>query len=719
VNEVATRGLEQAGEQPLALPPLREDLRLYPGATLRDGSPSWRILDPIRNAFFEIGWLEFELIARWRECRDGATLVARVAAETSLRPTLDEVKHLVDFLTTNQLLAAGSALARESLGRRVRMAEKQGWLEHLLHTYLFFRVPLVRPDAFLARALPYTDVFFTRGFVALVVVLLGLDLYLLSREWYSFTEALGRIFTPQAFLYYAIAVTFAKVLHELAHAFAARRYGVRVPTLGVAFLVLWPYLYTDTGETWKLADRRKQLVIACAGMGAELVLAVFSTILWAFSPEGGAKNVFFVLASSTWVMTLAINASPFMRFDGYFVLSDLLNFPNLHERAGACAKWWMRRTFFGLDSPMPEPQLKPGQRAGLIAFAYVTWIYRLTVFIGIALLVYHFAFKLLGIFLFLVEIVWFIIAPVWREVGYLWTSRATLRFAPLPLASTAVVLALLVWVFPVAHQVTAPAVFRAQQENVIYAPFAGRVTALRVADRQSVAANAELLSVEPAELESRDLKADIAIASARAELARMPASRTQQENYQVLQQRLAQALAEKQAVADEGERRVLRASQAGVVRDLAPDLVVGRWINTKQLLMRVVSNDDQVIEAYVSEQQVAAIHAGQVVRFYPRMPDRPVLTGQVIAVDKSPQKELGRPMLASIYGGEINVKQQGSHGSLLTQDAVFRVTVKPSGPVLRGDAVLQGSVRIETELRFIVENFVYRTLSVLIRESGL
>ena len=134
MNEVATRGLEQAGEQPLALPPLREDLRLYPGATLRDGSPSWRILDPIRNAFFEIGWLEFELIARWRECRDGATLVARVAAETSLRPTLDEVKHLVDFLTTNQLLAAGSALARESLGRRVRMAEKQGWLEHLLHT---------------------------------------------------------------------------------------------------------------------------------------------------------------------------------------------------------------------------------------------------------------------------------------------------------------------------------------------------------------------------------------------------------------------------------------------------------------------------------------------------------------------------------------------------------------------------------------------------------
>ncbi len=370
-------GTPGAAAPAVALPPLREDLRLYPGVAHRDGSPSWRILDPIRNSFFEIGWIEFELIARWREHRDGAELAARVAAETPLKPTLDEVKELVNFLAANQLLAPGSAMARESLASRLS-ASKQAWYKQLLHHYLFFRIPLVRPDAFLARAVALTDIFFTRGFVLLVVVLLGLDLYLLSREWYSFTDAMGRIFTPQAFLYYAIAVTFSKVVHELAHAFAARRYGVRVPTLGVAFLVLWPYLYTDTGETWKLSDRRKQLVIACAGMAAELVLAVFSTFLWALSPEGAAKSVFFVLASSTWIMTLAINLSPFMRFDGYFVLSDLLDFPNLHERSSACARWWLRRAFFGLEEPMPEPQLRPHQRAGLIAFAYITWLYRLT-----------------------------------------------------------------------------------------------------------------------------------------------------------------------------------------------------------------------------------------------------------------------------------------------------------------------------------------------------
>ena len=710
-------GAAGAAAQPVMLPPLREDLRLYPGAAHHDGSPSWRILDPIRNSFFEIGWLEFELIARWKEHRDAAELAARVAAETPLKPTLDEVKELLNFLAANQLLAPGSAMARESLASRLSVS-KQAWYKQLLHHYLFFRIPLIRPDAFLARMVSLTDIFFTRGFVLLVVVLLGLDLYLLSREWYSFTDAMGRMFTPQAFLYYAIAVTFSKVVHELAHAFAARRYGVRVPTLGVAFLVMWPYLYTDTGETWKLSDQRKQLVIACAGMGAELVLAVFSTFLWALSPEGAAKNVFFVLASSTWIMTLAVNLSPFMRFDGYFVLSDLLDFPNLHERSSACARWWLRRTFFGLEQPMPEPQLRPHQRAGLIAFAYVTWLYRLTVFIGIALLVYHLAFKLLGIFLMLVEVVWFILMPVWKEAVYLWKARQSSRLAARPLIAVLAVATVLVWLFPVSHQVIAPAVFRAQQEYAVYAPFAGKVTSIKVSDRQRVAANSDLITVEAADLGSRDKKADIAIASARAELSRMPASRIQQENYQVLQERLAQAFAEKQAVEGEFDRQVLRTSQAGIVRDVAPDLIVGRWINPRQLLMRVISDSEQVIEAYVNEQQVAAIQPGQVVRFYPHIPDRPVISGEVVSVDKSPQKELSRPLLASIYGGDIVVKQ-GARGALVTQEAVFRVTVKPRDAQLKWDAAFHGSVRIETSLRFVVENFVYRTLSVLIRESGL
>jgi putative peptide zinc metalloprotease protein len=707
-----------SGAQRPSLPPIREDLRLYPGPTHADGAPSWRILDPVRNSFFEIGWLEFELLARWRNQRDPEALLAQVAAETPLRPSDDELQSLIQFLTVNQLLSPKSQMAQQALSRRMREAGKGAWYWQLLHHYLFFRLPLVRPDAFLARTVALTDVFFTRGFVAVVLMLLGLDLYLVSREWYSVTDAMSRMLTPHAFLYYAIAVTFSKIVHELAHAYAARRYGVRVPTMGVAFLVLWPFLYTDTSETWKLADHRKQLVVACAGMASELVLAVFSTLLWALAPEGGAKNVLFVLASTTWIVTLGINLSPFMRFDGYFVLSDLLGFPNLHERAGACARWWMRKTFFGLEETQPEPELKPRQRAALIVFAYVTWAYRLTVFLGIALLVYHIAFKLLGIFLMFVELIWFIAKPIWTEVAYVWKARKQVRMAWRPAMVVLALITAFVWIIPVSYEVSAPAIVRAQDEYAVYAPFPARVTAVRVADRQAVAANTELLMLEGLDLDVREKKADISIAAARAELARMPASVRLQESFGVMQERLAQAMAEKQAVLDEYGRQQLRAAQAGVVRDVAPDLVPGRWVSPRQLLMRVVSQDRALIEAYVGERQVAAIEPGQTVRFFPHLPDRPVISGEVVAVDRSPQKQISRPLLASQHGGEIVVKQD-SHGTLIAQDAVFRVMVRPKGEVPRPDAVIHGSVRIETGLRFLVENFVYRILSVLIRESGI
>jgi putative peptide zinc metalloprotease protein len=320
--------------------------------------------------------------------------------------------------------------------------------------------------------------------------------------------------------------------------------------------------------------------------------------------------------------------------------------------------------------------------------------------------------------MFALELFWFIFRPVWNEVKYLWRGRAAIRMPWRPAAAVIAVAVVLVWVIPVSHEVTAPAILRAQHENAIYAPFPARVAAVQVAESQKVAAGAELIRLEALDLGVRDKKADISVASARAELARMPANIQLQENYQVLQQRLAQAQAEKQAVAQEFARQQLRSAQEGTIRDVAPDLIAGRWVNPQQLLMRVVGQSEPVIEAYVSEQQVAAINPGQTVRFFPRLADRPVLEGLVISVDRAPQKELQRPMLASVYGGEIVVKH-GQRGALIAQDAVYRVVVKPLGGVEKADAVILGRVRIETGLRFLAENFAYRVISVFIRESGI
>jgi len=125
------------------------------------------------------------------------------------------------------------------------------------------------------------------------------------------------------------------------------------------------------------------------------MIAAWATLAWALLPEGGIRSAMFVLATSSWIGTLAINASPFMRFDGYFIVSDALDIPNLHARSFALARWKLREWLFDLGDAPPE-YFKPATQKGLILFAWVTWIYRLVVFLGIAALVYFYFSNFLG-----------------------------------------------------------------------------------------------------------------------------------------------------------------------------------------------------------------------------------------------------------------------------------------------------------------------------------
>ena len=716
MTPVQTTGSDD-GPKLLPLPLIREDLKLLPGPRHHDGSPSWRIHDPVRNQFFEIGWLEFELLSRWSEHLDAQSLIARVSEETTLKPVLDEAEELIQFMRHNQLLAPETAAVRNDLRVRLRKQAKP-WYETLLHHYLFFRIPLVRPDAFLQKTLPLVEVFFTKGFAFLVAAVFLVDMFLVMREWHAFRESFFHFFSIKGVFYYALAGSFAKVIHELGHAYVAKRHGVRVPAMGVSFLVMAPFLYTDTAETWKLSDRKKQLQIAAAGMFSELVLAIFATLFWSIAPEGALKSILFILATTTWVMTLAINASPFMRFDGYFVLSDALDFPNLHERGTACARWFLRTTFFGMDEPMPEPTLSRRARLALVTFALVTWIYRLTVFLGIALLVYHLFLKMLGIFLMLVEVVWFVIGPVVREAAYLWIRRSQVYIQWKPSSLLLIAVTLLIWMLPISSQVMAPAVLRAENEQAVFVPFPAQVKKIVVQAGQHVEAGDLLAVLDVPELEMRWRQADVSIASVRAELQRAPASVRQQEQQSVLQERLAQALAEQQAVRDEAARLELRAAYSGTVQDFAPDFVEGRWVNSRQLLMRVVSGSARIIEMYVGENQIGAIEQGQSVRFFPAVPRSPVIDGIVISIDKTPSRQINRPLLASTYGGALASVKDVKEG-LIAYDATFRVLIRPMQTNdLSPDFVLRGTARVDTDLRFVAENFFSRLISILIRESG-
>jgi putative peptide zinc metalloprotease protein len=674
------------------LPLLREELALLPGPVLADGQPSHTLHDPVRNLFFQVDWPTFEVLRRWH-LGHPAAIAHAVSEETALQLDSQDVEGVVDFFRDNQLLrpAAGSAA---TLAQRLQARHGSVW-QRLLHHYLFFRIPLLHPDRWLGRWAPRLGLFYSQAFLFLTLAALAWGLVEVYRQWGTFAATLVDTFSPRGLAAYGATLVFTKLLHELGHAVTAKRLGCKVPTMGVAFLVMCPVAYTDTNDVWKLTDRRQRLAVAGAGVLTELALAAWATAAWAWLPAGTPRSIAFLLATTTWVSTIAVNASPFMRFDGYFLLSDWLEMPNLHARAFALARWALRERLFGLGHPPPEG-LPARRRIGLIAFAYVTWAYRLGVFLGIAALVYTFFIKAVGILLFGVEVCWFVLLPLLREVkawAALWPELRHRSRAWHSAAWSAALVALLFVPWP--SRPAASALLRPASQTVIYAPPSAQVAALPVAEGQRVKAGDALVRFTSPELASRLAAAAARVQSLRWQASASTLDATRRAQWQTLQDQLREAEAELTAVQADAARYAPVAPFDGVLRDIEPDITPGTWLSAGEPVARLVADQEEVAVAYLDDDAISRIAVGDHATFYSDAPGGPVVALQVTSVDADATRALPEPELATVFGGRVAAREHA--GQFHPDRPVYRVSLKAIDPprsaarhTWRGTVVVSG-----------------------------
>ncbi|WP_051295432.1 site-2 protease family protein [Azonexus hydrophilus] len=695
------------------LPELREELTLHPGPPGGDGSPTWSLQDPVRNLFFRIDWTSFEILSRWSLGTPIAVAEA-VTTQTTLDVGPEDVFEVVRFLTENELLRIADAAGSQRFAA-IAQRRKSGWARWLLHHYLFFRVPLIRPDSLLERLSPLASSLFTSSFIKLTLAVLAIGLIEVARQWETFSATLIDTFSWQGLMGYGLALIFVKILHEFGHALMAKRFGCRVPVMGVAFLVMWPMAYTDVNETWKLPDRRRRLLVSGAGILTELVLAAWATLAWALMPEGPLKGAMFLLATTTWVSTLAINASPFLRFDGYFLLCDWLDMPNLHQRAFALARWRLRESLFGLGDPVPE-HLPKARHKGLIVFAFITWLYRLVIFLGIAVLVYEFFVKLLGLFLFIVEIVWFIAIPIWSELKVWWQRRADIRVTARSrrtawLAGALMVLAIIPWRLTVESQ----GMLRPTQSYAVITPAGARVAGLPHKHLSTVAQGDELIRLESPELALRqaNLRQRLETLSYQARAATVDDELKSRRL--VFMEELAGVEAQLTAIEDELRRLRPLAPFDGVLLDLPPDVEAGQWLPRNTHIATLARLDGWRVETFLPEAEVARIGIGYWGRFITETAGGGSFWLKVERIDEDASRSLPEPMLAATRGGQILAREKGA--SLVPDHAMYRVTLRATGQP-EAQQILRGKVIILGNPTTLAAAFLRSTSGLLIREAG-
>lgn len=693
------------------LPPLREDLTLSPGP-LSEGQPTWSIYDPARHRFVRLGWLDFEILSRWGLRAPDAILTA-IAAETTLRPSTDDIVRFAKFARGAGLLQATTAAETAQMAAE-RAIERKSAASWLVHNYLFLRLRLVNPDRFLTAALPLVRWIFTRAGMIGIATLGVLALFLISRDWERYSHSLIEQTTVDGLIQMGIAISFAKVFHELGHGFATKLYGCRVPSMGIAFLVMWPVLWTDTTDAWRLTDRRQRLVIDSAGMGAEILIAAVASIAWAVLPDGPTRSAMFVLSSSTWLLTLLVNISPLMRFDGYYILSDLLDFPNLQERGFAYTRWLLREMLFRPNVAPPE-HLPPRHVRVIVTWSIATWIYRFFLFMGIAVLVYHLTFKVLGVVLMAIEIWFFVARPIVKELG-VWAKLPTVRKPNSYTWGTLAVFALLLLALlvPWRGRVDAPALLRAERQAVLLAAEPGRLVAM-VSEKARVTEGQVLFRMDSVEI-------DHDIAAARAQLEAAQAEQTagtyNPERRRAQQATLART-SEAGAALARSESRAgsleVTAPFAGEVRDIPTDLRVGTQIRRLERLGVLVAADTSVVEAFVSEADLDRVQPGAGARFV--QVDGDTLVLKVAEVAHASTRALEVIELASTHEGPISVRR-GPQNTLVPEHALYRVLLVGERSLGTTTSRTVGTVVIDAPPRSIADIIYRRAVALFLREAS-
>ena len=385
-------------------------------------------------------------------------------------PTQDETIRLLGQLHAADALKTDALPDTAELFRR-HDKQRLGKLRQRFMYPLAIRIPLIDPDRFLGAALPLVRPLFSAWGFGLWLVLVLTAAVMAASHWPELTGNLAdRVLTPQNLLVLWLAYPLVKALHELGHGFATKRWGGEVHEIGIMLLVLMPVPYVEASSASAFQDKRARMVVGAAGIMVELLLAAVALLVWLNVEPGLVRTLAWNVMLIGGVSTLLFNGNPLLRFDGYYVLSDAIEMPNLATRSNRWLLWLAQRYLLG-NREIKAPLVSPGERPWLLGYGVAAFVYRLFILFAIALFIAS-RFFILGVLLALWAVAAQVIWPLLKGLAVLFSSPQFQRGRGRAVAAS---LGIVVLLLAVVGLLPVPAWTRAQ--GVVWLPEDARLRA--------------------------------------------------------------------------------------------------------------------------------------------------------------------------------------------------------------------------------------------------
>jgi len=682
---------------------------------------TWHVIqDPAGNQFFRVNDPGYHFVGML----DGRRTVAEVwrACNEQLgdaAPTQGETIQLLGQLYTSNLLQAELPPDAQGLFQRYRkrrIREVQGFLTNLL----FVRVPLFDPDRFLNAFVGVFGKVFTWYGLVVWAVIMAAGGYAIAGRFDDLAKPVSTILDPEKLPLLYVGFIFVKVFHEFGHAFACKRFGRitgtggEVHVMGVMFLVFTPLPYVDASSAWAFRRRSHRVIVGASGMMIELAIAAIAAIVWANTSAGTwhvlAYNVMFIAS----VATLLFNGNPLLRFDAYYILSDLTEIPNLSHRSKSYLYYLVRRYVWGVRRARC-PAHTGGERWWFVFYGIASTAYRVFVCVRILLFV---ASKLffVGAILAIAAFVAWVLSPLGKFLKYLASSgelsRTRARAVVTTLAFTAALVAGLGFL-PAPDRFRIEGVAEPFELEVIYARGDGFVSEVLPSGRLVSpemktplvrAVNPDLAAaIEALQARKRALKIKKSLAQDKSEIA------------------LAQIFTRQLAALD---RKIRRTEQQLADLVLRPQQVTGTWVTPDidravgtylrhGARIGVVASLDKIRIRAVAGQDVPLSQAGAQVEI--RIKGRPddEFTGTVERILPAGKEELPSAALGYAAGGAVQTAADDKRGTKAAERFFeVRILPGPKAPLLSGQRVV---VRFRTPDKPLAVQF-WRAMRQLVQK---
>jgi putative peptide zinc metalloprotease protein len=634
---------------------LRADLHFTP--QFGGGDQVYLIEDRLNGKYYRIGYPEYVFIS----LLDGKTTIAEAmtqSARTLPGNALSEHEAMIigEWLLANDLAhtSASSQAARpaESVEQLQAARVWQRW------NPLMIRIPFGSPDRILEYAAPWLRWLYSLPAVLMLFLAVLAAGYVIISQTGRFADSAEGLFSPQRWLWLALCWLVLKILHETSHAMVCRLFGGTVRDTGILLILFTPVAYVDVTSSWRFRSKWHRIYTAAAGIYIELWVACLAAVAWGITALGPLNDVCYNLFFMAGVTTLIFNANFLMRFDGYYIFSDLVGMPNL---SGLCQKYWSgwaRRYLMGL--PATAPVLPPSKMLLVRAYGLAAMAWRIAVCLTILVTAAAW-FGDFGLLLVPLAMVAWWGRPLYGFLRLLVSGEKhaqprRLRFYSIATATLVVMTLLLIflpWPFPAEF----PAIVEFTDRCVVRADSDGWVRQLFVKPGQKVLAGEVLLRMEnaPLEKELADLKLEIEQSLTKSRMLEkkreLAAFQAELKNVEALQNRLRQK-------SEEVDKLIVRAPIAGEVIARELDSLRNTYLSAGQEICILGDEERKEIRASVNQNDLETANASlnQTVRILVFGSGR--YSGTLSKISPRADKEPLHPALCAPEGGPLTVKSK-------------------------------------------------------------